>query len=37
MRDDELPADPELIDIPEPLLGGTEPITRSDDPQGDRT
>lgn len=31
MREDDLPADPEPVDIPEPVPGGSEPITRGDE------
>ena len=36
MREDDLPAGPEPADIPEPVPGGSEPITRGDEPAGER-
>ena len=36
MREDDLPANPEPADIPEPVPGGSEPITRDDEPAGER-
>ncbi|MGH2595190.1 MAG: hypothetical protein ACRDH7_04425 [Actinomycetota bacterium] len=36
MRREDMPADPEPAQIPEPLPGGSEPATKSDDPSGER-
>lgn len=35
MRDDEGPTDPEPAEIPQPIPGGSEPITKGDEPAGE--
>jgi len=35
MRSDDASADPEPAEIPEPVPGGSEPITRDDEPAGE--
>lgn len=36
MKQEEMAPDPAPVAIPEPVPGGTEPITRGADPNGDR-